>query len=87
MHGAFFVMRELKSASSFQSKLQKTHMYPSILKCGPVLSQAQDKQAHVVLFTSPQAEAETPLATIQLHHKTVLFCRKFQSNLENINFP
>lgn len=47
-------------------------MYPAIVKSRPVLGQAQDVQTHVVLFPSSQAEAEAPLAALQLHHKAAL---------------
>lgn len=49
-----------------------THVYPAVLQSRPVLSQAQDKQTHVVLFPASQTEAEAPLAAFQLHHKTAL---------------
>lgn len=47
-------------------------MYAAVLERRPVLGQPQDEQAHVVLFPSSQAEAETPLAAFQLHHKAAL---------------
>lgn len=47
-------------------------MYPAISQSRPVLGQAQDEQAHVILFPSPQTEAEAPLAALQLHHETAL---------------
>ncbi len=47
-------------------------MYSAVFKSRSVLSQSQDKQAHVVLFPSSQTEAEAPLAALQLHHKTAL---------------
>lgn len=48
-------------------------MYPAVSQSRPVLGQAQDKQAHVVLLPSPQTEAEAPLAALQLHHETALW--------------
>lgn len=47
-------------------------MYPAVLEGGAVLRQPQDEQAHVVLLAPPQAEAETPLAALQLHHEAAL---------------
>lgn len=58
----------MKSASSDGA----THVYSAVLEGRSVLSQPQDEQAHVVLLPSPQAEAETPLAAFQLHHKAAL---------------
>lgn len=48
-------------------------MYPAVFESRPVLGQAQDEQAHVVLFPSSQTEAEAPLAALQLHHETALW--------------
>lgn len=48
-------------------------MYPAVFESRPVLGQAQDEQAHVVLFPSSQTEAEAPLAPLQLHHETALW--------------
>lgn len=56
-------------------------MYPAVFQSRSFLSQAQDKQAHVILFPSSQAEAEAPLAALQLHHKTAL-----QFTDENMSF-
>lgn len=47
-------------------------MYPSIFKSRPVFSQAQDVQAHVVLLSTSQTEAEATLTALQLHHKAAL---------------
>lgn len=47
-------------------------MYPAVFKSRSILSQSQDKKAHIILFPSSQTEAEAPLAALQLHHKTVL---------------
>lgn len=52
--------------------VSQTHVYPAVFQGGAVLSQPQDEQAHVVLLPSSQAEAEAPLAALQLHHKTAL---------------
>lgn len=61
-------MRQPRVASSDGA----THVYSAILEGRSVFSQPQDEQAHVVLLPSPQAEAETPLAAFQLHHKAAL---------------
>lgn len=48
-------------------------MYPAIFQGGPILSQSQDEEAHVILFTASQTEAKATLAALKLHHKTTLF--------------
>lgn len=51
-------------------------MYPPIFKGRPILGEAQDVQTHVILLPSSQTEAETALATFQLHHEAALLFRQ-----------
>lgn len=49
---------------------EDTHVHSAIFDSRPVLGQAQDEQAHVVLLSPSKAESEPSGAPFQLHWET-----------------